>query len=186
MTTETTELGLEVQVLEQLTSLRSQCDGSRLSPAAKLAISAMLSLPGIKVDQVATALGCHWMTIVAVREQCRGAIEEFKRGLSVKLQSAVELALPGLMEDAKGGKLTVFDLKLLIDSIMQLNDQPNIRVSITHQPSEEILRLMRLCEGAPAMGLERGKMAAIGAGLEPGLEPVTEAVLVPQGGNQAP
>jgi hypothetical protein len=192
MTEETTELGFPVEVQQAVQTMRGTYDGSRLPPAAKLAITSLLALPGVKVDQVATALGCSWETVVAVRESCRNSIREFKQGLAASWMSVLELASPTLLEKAKDGKLTVFDLKLLLDGILTLNNEATSIVE--HRlvdPAADAAR--RAFQNPLWMGLGEGNVPALapaasgaGAGLAAGSGPVREAELVEHGGELPP
>jgi hypothetical protein len=148
----TTELGFPVDVLERVGNLRGRYDGSRLPQEAKLAITALLSLPGVKIDQIAQMLGMSWEAVQAVRENCRGAIREFKEGLAKSLESVLELALPSVMEKAKNGKLTVFDLGIIIDKLATLRGEATQIIEHRHDVSafkqklEEARRTMGLGE----------------------------------------
>lgn len=187
MSTETTELGFAVEVQEAVQSLRGTYDGSRLPPAAKLAITSLLSLPGVRVDAVAEALGCAWETVVAVREECRGSIREFKGALAARWQSVLELASPGLLEQARKGKLTVFDLKLLLDGVLTLHNEATSIVEHRHtDAATDAAR--RVFEHPLWMGLAGENVRAIGPAA-PGLEPqpkTLEAVEIPAAGGGLP
>lgn len=187
MTEETTELGFSVPISEAVQTLRGTYDGSRLPAAAKLAISALLSLPGLKIETIAESLGTSWETVAAIREQCRGSIREFKEGLSAKLQTAVELAMPQLLEQARAGKLTAFDIGLLVDKIMLLSGEAGMVIEHRHTVSPAVDRFTSVIEQikAAGMGLEPGKLPAL-APTEPATTQTHEAEFTIISGDASP
>ncbi len=176
MTEVTTELGFSVK-LADVQRLRGQYDASRLSEPVKLAIAGLLALPGVKVDTIAKELGVSWEVVVAVRESSPEAIREFRDALSKRLESVIGLALPALLDQAREGKLNVFDLSLLIDRVLLLRGEATSRVEhvTAKTPLHDWLESgVPWRDVTPGMGSSTEKLPAIAAEAEPVTEPAPD------------
>jgi hypothetical protein len=183
MNEEVTELGFPVDVERRLVKLRSLYNGSQLPTEAKLAITAMLSLPGVKIDVIAKELGTSWRTVQAIREDCRNSLSEFREGISKALMSAVELVMPIVQEKARTGELTVFDVALLIDKILLLKGEATSITEVRHD--SPLMQAYDQLRTAAGIGLEAGKIPPIAS--MPDRQPAIEAEFeIIAGGGNAP
>lgn len=170
MSSETTELGFPVDVEERAIKLRGTYDGSRLPEAAKVAISALLTLPGVKVETIAKELGTSWETVAAIRQQCSGTIREFKAGLSAQLRTLIDLALPAMQAKAKEGKYDPVQIAILIDKILILEGEASSVIEHRHTVSPALQAFM---QEAPRIGSAAGKL--------PPMEPSRDRLPLPSG-----
>jgi hypothetical protein len=163
------ELGFPVEQVD-LDVVRGNYDVSRLiarNPKLVGAITSLLGMHFFKWDVIATICGVSWETVAAVAEHRKESIREFKGRMAGRLMFLIEAMTPVLMDKIRRGQVTALDLKLVYEVFALMSGEAtSIVENRASTPALDALK-SGMAEilaqyGAAGMGLEAGKISAVG------------------------
>jgi hypothetical protein len=153
----TTELGFEVEVAAKLEA-RGIYDLTRLQerkPEIYKAACKCLMM-GVSAGTTGDILGLDIRTVNQVMHklEAEGAITPYKERVAAELRGVISLAIDGLLERAKDGKLSAIDIAVLIDKEQLLSGGATSRVEHTLAPQmEEAAQFLRSLSARAAAGM---------------------------------
>lgn len=117
MSEEVTELGFAVDVVEAMEAQGRWPDLTRLAARKPEILKAAVWMLGhsVPVRDVCKALSLSPCTVSAIQARHPDAVVTQKRQVAAMRRLAIQLGMERVVELARDGKLTVFDLKLLWD-----------------------------------------------------------------------
>lgn len=166
---EQVELGFTVEVSEREERLRGHFDASRVMrdhPRLVGLVEWLLGLKFVPWDVIAAEAGMTWATVSAIAAARKESVKEFKCRNAHSIKLVIEAALPGMMEKAKAGKFTPFDLKVLVDAYLLMAGEATSILGVPEKlvDPEEAALMRMLAEPARTalgMGSEVGKLSAM-------------------------
>jgi hypothetical protein len=153
----TTELGFEVEVAAKLEA-RGIYDLTRLQerkPEIYKAACKCLMM-GVSAGTTGDILGLDIRTVNQVlhRLEDEGSITPYKQRVAAELRGVIGLAIDGLLERAKEGKLSAIDIAVLIDKEQLLSGGATSRVEHTLAPQmEEAAQFLRSLSARAVAGM---------------------------------
>jgi hypothetical protein len=149
-----TELGFPVEVLEKL-ELRGIHDLTRLKEREPWKVKAIVWLTAhdVPVRDICDCVGVSPVTVQLVQEspECETSAVTIKARLTARMKMVFRLGLEAKMQEAKDGKLSLFDLKLLFDMIQLSEGGATQRIEYVEDPElAELKRFLAAQQVAPA------------------------------------
>lgn len=184
-----TELGFVVNVIEEMEGKGRWPDLSRLQARNPALLNGIVWMLGhdVPIRDICKALKVSPCTVQAVRESphCNPAVVTEKARVTALMKLAFRLGVESLVEKAKKGKLSAFDLKLLWDMI-QIDEggvTQRVEVRMTEEDAESI-RYFQEARRQPGMVCDVESISPTGAAVQP--DPDASPLMLPTSGIEPP